>query len=458
MTTLTRPGNQGFLRTIGLLALPVALQSALVASLSLADVLMVSDLGQEATAAVGAASRWHFIAIMVMAALANANGSLVAQYWGKGGISEAKSVAVLAIRQGILIFLPITALVALLASPMLSLQSTDARVIALGASYLWVSLPVLLLTHVVISLEASLRSSGQTWLPMLLATFTILLNIALNHWFIRGGLGVPAMGVAGAALATTVARVIQLGLFYWVLSRQNNWLLRQPGSDKQESLSQQYRTLSLPLILNSLLWAFGTLLYQVLIGRMGTAELAVYSMLGPFESLCHATFFGLSVACAVVVGQSLGQSKFDQASKMAARFIRLTLGGSLLLGLGIGLNHQVLLGWLNLDSPELIAMAAPAFLVMCGAMWLKMLNLILIHGILRAGGENHFCLRTDFKAMWLVGIPLTAYGAIWGGWPFALVYLAMFSEELVKLVLSLRHYLRRAWHNNLTQSPVRSQG
>lgn len=64
------------------LAFPVALQSALVAILALADVLMVSDFGQTATAAVGIASRWHFVAIMIMAALATATGTLVSQYWG----------------------------------------------------------------------------------------------------------------------------------------------------------------------------------------------------------------------------------------------------------------------------------------------------------------------------------------------------------------------------------------
>ncbi|WP_406707406.1 MULTISPECIES: MATE family efflux transporter, partial [Vibrio] len=69
------------LRQIIRLGFPVAIQSALVAILALADVLMVSDFGKEATAAVGIASKWHFVAIMIMAGLASANGTLVAQYW-----------------------------------------------------------------------------------------------------------------------------------------------------------------------------------------------------------------------------------------------------------------------------------------------------------------------------------------------------------------------------------------
>ena len=66
------------------IGVPVAIQSALVAILALADVLMVGNFGKEATAAVGLASKWHFVAIMIMAGLSTASSILVAQYWGKG--------------------------------------------------------------------------------------------------------------------------------------------------------------------------------------------------------------------------------------------------------------------------------------------------------------------------------------------------------------------------------------
>ncbi len=450
MTMKSTNPPQSFTSNIFKLALPIALQSALVACLALADVLMVSGLGQEATAAVGAASRWHFVAFVVMSGLANAGGSLVAQYWGKGGKAEAKSISVLAVKRGIAIFAPVTLAIALGAELMMSAQSSDALVIALGAHYLWITLPILLLTHIIISVEASMRSSGQTWLPLFLAGAAIGINIMLNHWFIHGGLGLPAMGVEGAAMATTVSRVLQLGMIYWVLVHQRHWLLYQQGSQQLAGLVKSYNKLATPLVLNSLLWASGILLYQVIIGRMGTTELAVFSMLGPFEGLCHSAFFGLAVACSVVVGQSLGQDQFDHAGVVAGKFVRLTLIGSLTLGVFIGLNYQWLLSVLNLDAPELVEMATPAFLVMSAAIWVKMLNLVLINGILRAGGENEYCMRTDFKGMWLVGLPLTAYGATVGGWAFEYVYLAMFSEEIVKLLLSLRHYLRKAWQNNLT--------
>lgn len=206
----TNPMSGDLLRQIIRLGFPVAIQSALVAILALADVLMVSDFGKEATAAVGIASKWHFVAIMIMAGLASANGTLVAQYWGRNDAVSAKTVTGIAIRFGLKVLIPVTLIITLGSELIMCLQTSDTRVIELGATYLWYAFPVLLLTHIVIVLEASMRSSGDTVTPLLMGAMTIVLNIGLNFWLIKGGFGIPAMGVAGAAFATTISRLFQV--------------------------------------------------------------------------------------------------------------------------------------------------------------------------------------------------------------------------------------------------------
>jgi len=454
MSVKSIANQPSFLHNVIQLALPVALQTALVASLSLADVLMVSDLGHSATAAVGAASKWHFVIIMIMAGLANANGSLVAQYWGRSNVSAAKAITIISLQVGVKVLLPISLLIGIFSTEMMSLQSNAELVISLGSEYLLVSLPMLILTHFVITTEASMRSSGQTWLPLFMAAFTIFLNIGLNHWLINGGWGVPALGVAGAALATTIARIVQLILLVVVLYRLKHWLLFAPSTHTNSQLKVKFTKLATPLVFNSLIWALGTLSYQIIFGRMGTEQLAVFSMLGPFESLSHSLFFGMGVACSVAVGQQLGQDNYAQAFTISQQFIVTVLIGSLLVGAAIILNRMTILQCLNLDQVDMLPMSKPALTIMAGAMWLKMLNLMVIHGVLRAGGENKFCLRTDFLAMWLFGLPLTAIAAFLAEWPFHWVYAMMFGEEAIKLVLCLRHYFTKAWQNNLTAEQV----
>ena len=164
---------------------------------------------------------------------------------------------------------------------------------------------------------------------------------------------------------------------------------------------------------------------------MGTTELAVFSMLGPFEGLCYSAFFGVAIACAVLIGQSLGNDEFVEARNMANWFIKTIFGCSIVLAVMVFLFRESILVGLNLNQPELYTLASPAIMVFTVLLGIRMLNMVIIVGILKAGGENSFCLRMDFIAMWMVGIPCLAWGAFIAGWSFEYVYALMLTEEIV---------------------------
>jgi len=432
------------------LAFPVAVQSALVSILALADVLMVSDFGQHATAAVGIASKWQFVAAMIMAGLSAATGVLVSQYWGKEDKVHAKTVTMQALKFGTIVIVPVIAIMTLFASQIMLLQTSDEQVINLGAEYLLYSFPLLLLTHFVMTIESSLRSSGDAVLPLIIGAITVAINIGLNFLLIRGGFGIPAMGVAGAALATTLARCLQVIMMAAVLVGRNNWLVSSHYIKNHHTLWMSFKKLAIPSSCSAVLWAAGTLTYQMIIGHMGTTELAVYSMIGPFESLCYAIFFGISVACSVLVGQSLGRDEFEHAQAISTTIIKWVIGLGISLGAMLYLGRDWVISALNLEQPELYVLALPALGVMAFGIWVRMLNMIIINGVLRAGGEHMFFIRMDLIAMWSFGIPLTAFGAFIGEWSFSWVYLAIVSEEFVRLFLCYRRYREKRWVANLT--------
>lgn len=438
------------LATVVKLAFPVAIQCALVAILALADVLMVSDLGNQATAAVGIASKWIFIASILIAGMASANGILVAQYWGKHDRVSAKTISFKVTRNGITLLIPITLLITVFSGLIMTLQTSDGQVIELGSRYLWYSLPVLVLTHIIMISESALRSSGDTVTPLCLSTVTIVINIGLNYWLINGGLNVPAMGVAGAALATTISRLLQVVLMYYFLYWRQHWLLSTATLSQSDKLWSSYKHIAIPSTLSGLTWAAGVMAYQMIFGHMGTTELAVFSLIGPFESLCYALFFGLSVACSVLLGHSLGRDEFDHACTITGFFIRVVTWLGLLTGFILLLTRDSVLHGLNLATEELYPFASPALIILCGAIVFRMLNTVIINGILRSGGDNLFCLRMDFFCSWLVGVPLTAYVAFVLQWDFQYVYLMMLSEDIVKFCLCFHRYLTRRWLNNLT--------
>ncbi len=432
------------------LAVPIALQSALGAFLGLTDVLMVSDFGPEATASVGIASKWVFVAMMIGAGLCTATGTLVAQYWGQGNTLACKQVFQLAMRVGTQWLLPIALVMTLAADWIMVLQTSDPQVMAYGKQYLWFAVPILLLSLVISVVETSLRSSNEVMIPLVIGSATILVNIVLNYCFIQGGFGFPALGVMGAALATTFARLIQILVLFSILYWKKHWLVIHKAQAATKKLTEKFHSLSVPAIANTVFWSLGTLCYQVIYGHMGTLELAVFSMMGPFEGVCYSLFFGISVACSVMLGQALGRNQFDEAVEMTSFFIRAILVLGVVASLLLLLNNAWLLQFLKLDQPELTPLAKPAIYLLGATIWLRMLNLILINGILRAGGENKFCLRMDMIAMWMVGIPIVAFAAFVLKWPFAWVLALMTLEEVTKFTLCIRRYWQRHWLKNLT--------
>ncbi|MBY5946906.1 MATE family efflux transporter [Photobacterium rosenbergii] len=432
------------------LSLPIAIQSALGAFLGLTDVLMVSDLGAAATASVGIASKWIFVAMMIAAGICTATGTLVAQYWGKGEVVACKQVVCEAFIEGSKLLLPIAIIITIFADAIMLLQTKDSEVMALGRDYLWFTAPILLLTLLLMICETTLRSSDEVVIPLVLGTTTILLNIALNYWFIKGGFGIPALGVIGAALATTVSRAVQILLTLAVLLSRHHWLLSGKFVRASQALRERFRMLAYPAMANTVFWALGTLCYQMIYGHLGTTELAVFSMMGPFEGLCYSLFFGVSVACSVMLGQALGRDDFSHAAVVANFYIRSILFMGVFASALILMNKSLLLSFLNLDQPDLVPLASPAITLLGLTIGLRMLNLILINGILRAGGENKFCLRMDFIAMWLVGIPLVAFAAFVLKWSFTWVLTIMMAEEIVKFVLCLKRYRQKYWLQNLT--------
>lgn len=433
------------------IGVPVAFQSALVAILALADVLMVGNFGKEATAAVGLASKWHFVAIMIMAGLSTASSILVAQYWGKGDRNTTKAVTLIAARTGVWILIPVTATFIIFSDYILNLQTRDIDVIALGSDYLIYASPVLILTHLVIVLESTLRSTGDSFSPLVIAAITIVINISLNYCLINGIYTLEPMGVAGAALATTISRAMQIIIFLGYLEFREHWLKNTDINNLNvKGLHKKYVSLAIPAVSGAVLWAIGTMLYQVIFGHMGTLELAVFSTLGPFESLCFSLFFGLSVACSVIIGQHLGRAEFNDAQAVSRLFTKTFAILGIVTTVILLLFQPWFLSALGLDTPDYTLLSKPAMTLLSIAVSLKMLNMVIINGILRAGGENKFCLQMDFIATWMFGLPFTAVSAFIFNLSFEKVYAIMLLEEVIKLILCWRRYKQNFWLKNLT--------
>lgn len=444
--------NTSTLRQSFKLAWPISLQSILMTMLGMSDIMMVGHLGDAAVASVGLGNRIQFVMLIILSGLATGVGVLSAQYFGAGKDGRISAVIIKALAIGAGVLLPVVLLTFAFGDHIVGLGTTDPAIINTGKEYLWVTMPSLAFVVVVIVFENALRGFGQVRFSMVLGTIAIAINIALNYWLINGGLGIDALGVAGAAWATFIARGVHaLLIVFWLYKSKHAVFPTRPiGNDFYNKAQWAHLiTLVWPMMLGFGVWSLGAFVYQLIYGRIGTQELAVMSLMAPLEGLLVAFFFGFASACSIMVGQRLGQDAFNSAWSVARGFAISAPIVTFFLGLVMwSLESLVFMPYGNLDQ-DTLSVAHDIFMLIMFGTCIKVFNMTASMGILRAGGDNKHCLLIDLSGMWVIGIPLTFIAAFYFSLPIYWVVLITYSEEVVKLILFVYRLNAKYWLRNL---------
>lgn len=437
-------------RRIAVLAVPVALQTLLQALLGMADVVMVTGLGAEAVAAVGLAAKLHFLLLVMAMGIAASSSILIAQHFGAGNFQQCQRTLMIALYWGSLITLP-SIVIFLLGAHWLGWINPDPEVVRLAAVYLLITAPALLLTQYIAIYEAALRASGNALMPLVVGAGAVISNVFFNYVLIFGHFGFPALGVEGAAWGTLISRFLQL-LAIWlvlVVSRHLFALrLQHMAFLRDKAATRYFLRFSFPVMLNHALWAIGNSTYHVATGFAGTGALAVMGVMVPIESAFFALFIGMASAAAVMVGQALGADRQDQAQHLYRLFNRTVVVLVVLFACVLWLSRSWILSAFDGLDAATASLLMHTLAIFCVGVWVKILNMLRILGILRAGGDTRFCLVTDTIVMWGVGIPLFLL-AVWLGAPFLVLYGLMFLEDFLKWIPVKRRIARGIWLRNL---------
>ncbi len=409
---------------------------------------------------MGLAAKLHFLTLVVQSGIATGCSVLVAQYLGARDMANCRSILAAALWTGLGFSLPITLACGFLAHAWMPLINPDPQVAYLAAEFMVITALAVLFTQLIVIYEGALRAQGQTGLPMLAALVSILTNCALNYGLIFGKWGLPELGVLGAAWGTLLARGFQLLIVLgWVYLRPSGFNLgpRQLIHACHPARLKSFLAFSTPLMTNYALWGIGNTCYHALTGFAGTQALAAMTVMVPIESALFALFVGLASASAVLVGRSLGADDFKQAWYLHRYFDKLTLALLLVLCSGLWLVRDPLLALFN-PSPEVAQVLEHTLALFCLLVWIKVLNMVRIIGVLRAGGDNRFCLITDTIVMWGIGLPVFALCVFIWPQSFLTLYCLMFLEDALKFVPVWRRIYRRRWLTNLTTAKQKPGG
>ncbi|USD40061.1 MATE family efflux transporter [Vibrio sp. SCSIO 43135] len=444
-----------FLRRIIAIALPITLQSIMFSSRSLVDVLMLGQLGEAEIAAVGVAARATFVTTIMLVGVTTGGALLTAQYWGaadKAGVRESTALTWLVS----MLFAAFTVvLFVLFPSQIMSLTTDSTEVNQLGSQYLVITAVSMFAVACVASMSVGLRSMHKPGVSTFFSGIGIVSNIFLNWILIFGKFGVPAMGIKGAAIATILSGAIEVSTLYGYLYFKKH-LLAFGFQDIRNIFDwhkiSRFLKLSLPTTFNFLAWAGGLFAYHAIMGQSGVQGLAALSVMTPVESISLALLIGVSNAAAVLVGNQLGAKNYDAVYYQA---IGLTIV-NVLVGIAVAVllffAQGFVLDAFSALTEETRLLAEKFMLVLCIGIILRSVPMIVIVGILRAGGDVKFCLYQDLVAQWLISIPLAAFAAIGLGWEPEWVYLLFLTEEAIKWGGSLYRMKSKKWMKNLIEN------
>ncbi len=426
--------DKAFLKTMFMLALPITLQSFITSSLNLVDTMMVGSLQEAAISAVGLANKYMFIfTLCLMGVNAGAN-VFMSQLWGKRDVEGIKTFLGVDITVSFIAVALFGGLAFWGPEIIMKIMSKDPEVMKLGEAYLKIVAPSCLFMGMTQAYSTALRSTEQTKLPMYGSLIGVGLNIVLNWIFIFGKFGMPAMGVQGAALATMIARLIEMifvvGMVYLTKNKISAHIKEMFNYNLEHM--KAYFVTSWSVILNELIFSSGSAAYSVAYARISTSASATMQISGTIIDMFFIFLTGVGTASAIMIGNKIGAKEEKRAREYASHVGMLTPIIGISLGIGLWFLAPIVPTWFKIQ-PETYQDTVRVLRIMALFMPLRAFNTIMIIGVFRGGADTAYSMFVQAGTIILYSVPMAFIGAIGLKWPVYLVFMLVCIEEMLKL-------------------------
>ena len=435
--------DKEFLRKLRQLMIPIALQTFMLAAVSAGDASMLGFVDEKAMAAVSLAGNIQFVETLFLNGIVCGITILSAQYWGKGDKPTVSRLFGLGIRYALAVAVVFCTAAWLAPETLMGIFTNEQTLIAIGGTYIRIAALSYLITGLTQCYLCIMKATGQTAQSAIISSFALVLDTVLNAVFIFGF----RMGAAGAALTTTISRVVELIV---VLLYSRKMEVRPVMSRISSAIHRDFLRCSVPHLINGMVWGFGTASYSVIIGHLGVAITAANSVSSIVRqlaiSLCHGLAQGGEIILANVLGSGDMKKGREYGSRLAVFSILCgTICAILALGFGTLLANVMTLSDAARENLNVMIWFCAFY------MQAQCINLVVICGVFAAGGDTAFDAYSVFVTMWLIIIPLALCAAFWWKWEPILVYIILSMDEAIKIPWVYHHYKKYKWLRNMTR-------
>lgn len=443
-----KKNHQLLKNTLGM-AWPAVLESFFIALAAMIDIQMVSNLGSYAVAAVGLTTQPKFLGLTLFIATNVAVSALVARRRGENRQEDANQVLLTALTLTVGACVVISLLCVLLADPIIRLCGSAPDTHDSAVTYFRIIMGGLLFSVVSLCINAALRGSGNTRIAMTTNVTSSILNICGNYLLIEGHLGFPALGIAGAAIATVFGTVVACAMSLFSLRHPDRfvslpYLIRQKLRPKLTTLRNIFH-LSGNILLENLLMRIGFVATAIIAADLGTTAMAAHQVGINVLTLSFAFGDGMQVAAVALSGRSLGEGKPEDAKTYGKLCQRIGITISVVLSilfLTLGRWFYSLYFW----EPEIIRLGVQ-IMRFATIITLFQISAVVYMGCLRAAGDVRYTLCTSVISITLVRTLSTCALVYWFHLGLNGVWWGILCDQTCRLILAWMRFRQGKWVN-----------
>ena len=451
-------GDRAFYRKLFSVLVPILIQNLITNFVSLLDNIMVGQVGTEPMSGVAIVNQLLFVFnLCIFGGLAGA-GIFTAQYYGKGDNEGVKNTFRAKLYIALLAVVLFTAAFVLKGDALIRLflhegkeQLDLAATLGFGRAYLRVMLLQMPLFALCQVYSGTLRETGETLLPMKAGIIAVFVNLIFNYILIFGKLGLSALGVVGAAVATVIARVVECAIVLCWTHRHSARCgfvvglyrsLRVPAP-----LAKRMLRLGLPLLVNEFLWSGGMTTLNQCYSLRGLEVISALNISSTISNLFFCAFIAMGNAISILIGQLLGAGELERAVDEDRKLIAFSVVLSLLVG-GIMAAVAPLVPQIYNTTDSVKALACDLLLVGAAMMPINAFT-NACYFTLRSGGKTIITFIFDSAFLWVIAVPAAFVLSRFSPMPILPMYITVSLLDLIKCAVGYYLVKRRKWVNNI---------
>lgn len=426
------------------MVVPIFIETLLIMMLGAVDTIMLSQYSDESVAAVGVVNQIVMFAFLIFEVINIGTSVLCSQYLGAKMQKNMVQVVGVALLFNLVVGLLISAILHYSATTLLGWMGLRPELLKYGIGYMQIVGAFAFFQAISFTISASLRSANKAIYPMLVTVLVNIMNIIGNYSLIFGKWGMPALGVEGAAISTSVARGVSMVVLFVILFRKHiprfplNYFRPFPWVELKNLLK-----VGLPSAGENMSYSFSQVVITYFINILGNNALATRTYTVNIVMFVYLFAIAMAQGGAISIGHLVGQKKIRAAYLLGKYVMRLSILVSLVLSCIWAASGHFIFSMLT-DNQEIIKMGVTIMLVDIIVEIGRAVNIYATNA-LRSAGDVNFPFYVGVAVQWAVSVGFSYLFGIHWGWGLVGMWCAFLLDENIRALLFVKRWNSMRW-------------